>query len=74
MAAMSTPPRTKSCTFPACDGRMVLTHDEAAAERSIVSDEPHAVWGFWECEEDPSHIERARVDNAQHLPEETGGT
>jgi hypothetical protein len=61
---MVIPARTKPCTFPGCDGRMVLTRDQAVASRTIVeeSGEPSGVWWFWECDNDRSHIEHGTAD------------
>ena len=63
---MATPLRTKPCTFPLCEGRMVLSTDDVAVERRIVNAgaPPHreAAW-FWECDTDRSHVERAPHDD-----------
>ena len=63
---MARPRRTKSCTFPGCDGRMVLSTDDVALEHSLINagaaQHRQAAW-FWECDTDPSHIERASPDD-----------
>ena len=63
---MATPLRTKPCTFPLCEGRMVLSTDDVAVELSIGNAgaplQPEAA-RFWECDTDRSHVERPSHDD-----------
>ena len=54
---MRIPPPTKPCTFPHCDGRMVLKRQTPKPDRV---DEPSERFDFWECEKDDTHIVRAK--------------
>jgi hypothetical protein len=51
---MVAPNPTKACTFPHCDGRMTLRINESRQGSADGCE------GFWECERNPEHIERAR--------------
>jgi hypothetical protein len=63
---MVRPPRTKPCTFPSCDGRMILTGDIVLAHLGpalpLGPDGKQCVWRRWQCDADDSHVERAAAD------------
>ena len=50
---MVNPRRTKPCTFPHCDGRMIL---------KVAPDGPNQAMSQarWECDKDDSHLERPK--------------
>jgi len=59
--ATRTPTQTKPCTFPHCNGRMLLTSspkiDPAIA---VAAGEEIELYWFWLCDQEPSHTEAHR--------------
>jgi hypothetical protein len=53
MKPMVNPRRTKPCTFPHCDSRMIL---------KVAPDGPNQAMSQarWECDKDDSHLERPK--------------
>ena len=61
---MVSPPRTKPCTFPYCEGRMILKLDERRTNqqtRQTTAAAADPLW-FWECDRDDTHLERAKPE------------
>ena len=60
--ATRAPTQTKDCTFPHCDGRMILTSspkiDPVVA--AVAGEEPIELYWFWLCDREPSHTEAHR--------------
>ena len=57
--ATRAPTQTKDCTFPHCDGRMILASspkiDPVIA--TVAGEEPVDLYWFWLCDRDPAHTE-----------------
>ena len=59
--------KTKPCTFPGCEGRMVLTHEESDPDPALgqLVGGPLRRGSFWTCEIDQTHrVEASSEDSA----------